>query len=266
MIKAILLYSMAVWPKVALVGLMAFTVFASLALVQPPRAIAKDCKSGPLRVAIDVGHSRRDPGAISASGRTEFSFNQRFVNELIERAKDDKRIAWIRINPSGGPIKLRERVRQAAEQNADLFVSIHHDSVNGRYVTWPKKGGPFKGPVSYAFRGFSMFVSRENPEFEQSVRFAEAVAMRFKKAGFVQTLHHGEPIKGENREILRWDLGLYNAPFAVVRAATMPSVLLELGVLVHPDEEKAMDDPGVRQRKADAILAAMVAWCEAKSK
>lgn len=263
MIKAILLYSVAVWPKAAFVGLMALSALVSLSLITPPRAIAKECKQGPLRVAIDTGHSIRDPGAISASGRTEFSFNRRFVNELIAMVEGDTRFEFIRINPSGGRIKLRERVRQAAEQNADLFVSIHHDSVNGRYVTWPKKDGPFKGPVSYAFRGFSMFVSRDNPQFDASVRFAEAVATRFKKAGFTQTLHHGEPIKGENREILRWDLGLYNAPFAVVKAATMPSVLLELGVLVHPDEEKMLDDPDVRKRKAEAILAAMVAWCGA---
>lgn len=264
MIKTVFLFAIASWPKLALAGACALAAFASLSLITPPRAIAKECKAGPLRVAIDMGHSIRDPGAISASGRTEFSFNKRFVDELIALAASNTQLELIRINPTGGRIKLRERVRQAAEQNADLFVSIHHDSVNEKYVTWPKEGGPFKGPVSYAFRGFSMFVSRDNPEFDASVRFAEAVATRFKKAGFVQTLHHAEPIKGENRELLRWDLGLYNAPFAVVKAATMPSVLLELGVLVHPDDEKAMDDPAVRRRKAQAILAAMVAWCAAE--
>ena len=266
MIKTVFLYMMASWPKLALAGLLGLITFASLSVLAPPRAQAKTCKAGPLRVAIDTGHSIRDPGAISASGRTEFSFNRRFVNELIELAKGDDRLELFRINPSGGRIKLRERVRQAADQNADLFVSIHHDSVNGRYVTKPTPDGTFKGPISYAFRGFSMFVSRDNPAFDDSVRFAEAVATRFKTAGFVQTLHHAEPIKGESRELLRWDLGLYNAPFAVVKAASMPSVLLELGVLVHPDEEKALDDPNVRKRKAGAILAAMVAWCQAEVK
>lgn len=262
MIKTVFLYMMASWPKLAVTSLLGLAAIAWLSVLVPPRALAKTCKEGPLRVAIDTGHSIRDPGAISASGRTEFSFNRRFVNELIAMADGDSQLEFIRINPSGGRIKLRDRVKQAAEQNADLFVSIHHDSVNGKYVTWPKEGGPYKGPVSYAFRGFSMFVSRDNPAFDDSVRFAEEVAERFKKAGFIQTLHHAEPIKGENRELLRWDLGLYNAPFAVVKAATMPSVLLELGVLVHPDEEKDLDDPTVRKRKAEAILAAMTAWCQ----
>ena len=104
-----------------------------------------------------------------------------------------------------------------------------------------------------------MFVSRDNSQFDASVRFAEAVAIRFKKAGLTHTLYYEERNKGKNREILRWDLGLYNAPFAVVKEATKPSVHLELGVLVHPDREKILDDTDVRKRKARAIRATTVA-------
>ncbi|MGI9422583.1 MAG: N-acetylmuramoyl-L-alanine amidase family protein [Hyphomicrobiaceae bacterium] len=224
-------------------------------------ARAEPCQARPLRVAIDTGHSLRDPGAISASGRTEFSFNRRFVKELLARAKSDRRLLLLPVNPSGGRIGLRQRVAEAKALDAAAMISIHHDSVNEKYVLPAPKSQKSPGVVSYAFRGFSMFVSRDNGDFELSVRLATEIGQRFKAAGFLQSLHHAEPIRGENRELLRWDLGLYDAPFAVVKAAQMPSVLLEMGVIVHPQEEAELDRPEVRARMARAILEALAAWC-----
>ncbi|MGI9379670.1 MAG: N-acetylmuramoyl-L-alanine amidase family protein, partial [Methyloligellaceae bacterium] len=112
-----------------------------------------------------------------------------------------------------------------------------------------------------AFRGFSLFVSRKNPAFKNSLKVARRIAAAFKDAGLGQTLHHAEPIKGEDRELIDWDLGVYNVPFSVLRRASMPSVLVELGVIINRREEAWLNQTSTRKQMADLIIRALTESC-----
>lgn len=214
----------------------------------------------PLRVAIDVGHTPRRAGATSARGQTEFTFNDRFARELIERSRAVDELRLFRLNAAKREMSLRERPRAALDAKAQLFLSIHHDAVQARYLRNWKHGGVERA-YSDAFRGFSLFVWERGRHFRVSLTAATLIARHLQSAGHRPTLHHAEPIPGEGRKLLDAKLGIYTAPFAVLAEDLMPSVLLEVGVIVHRDEEQNLDDPSFRARLQTEVLSALVASC-----
>ena len=94
-------------------------------------AVAEPTDSRPL-IMIDAGHGGIDPGAIAASGVFEkdivFGFAQALVGKL--EASGRYRVRMTRDRDVFVP--LSERVRIAREASADLFVSIHADSISSR--------------------------------------------------------------------------------------------------------------------------------------
>jgi len=214
-----------------------------------------------MRIALDVGHLPTQQGAISASGKYEYQFNKRFVYELRDAGRKTTPFEFVVIDAANRPkLKLGERPAIAKAKAADVFISIHHDSVNNKYLTKSMVNGKSQ-PYSDAFSGFSVFVSPENPRYRASVDLARMIARRFKRAGMTQTLHHAEKIPNERRKLLNWDLGVYEAPFVVIKRAKLTAILLELGVIINPRDEERLERPAYRAKIADAILAALDDYC-----
>jgi N-acetylmuramoyl-L-alanine amidase len=225
-------------------------------------ADAMSCPEGRLRVAIDVGHSKAVPGAISATGKTEYEFNKRFADELVARSRAWRGVQLFML--SGTELGLRDRPEQAAERRADLFLSIHHDSVQKRYLqTWQHEGRRLA--YSDVFKGYSLFVWERGPHFRDSVAIATLIGSNLRSAGFPATLHHAEPIAGENRPLLNRELGIYAAPFAVLRLSSMPAVLFEVGIIVNKSEEKKLEDPEVRASMQIELLRALQEFCSLRA-
>jgi N-acetylmuramoyl-L-alanine amidase len=136
---------------------------------------------------------------------------------------------------------LQERTRIA--QGADLFVSIHHDAVR-----------PELTPDADLYSGFSLFVSRFNPQVEKSVLCASAIGAELRAAGLEPSRYHADPVPGENRPCADRTNGVhYFDDLAVARTATMPAVLVEAGVIVNRHEERRLREPQMRRRIAGAI-------------
>ncbi|AUB84241.1 N-acetylmuramoyl-L-alanine amidase family protein [Candidatus Thiodictyon syntrophicum] len=224
---------------------------------------ARACSPAAFVVAIDVGHSLRSPGAVSARGVPEFRFNR----DLAAAAADVLAAGGFRrsfvINADGTAQSLRGRTDEAARRGADLLLSIHHDSVQPRYLSnWTLDG--VTRPYSDHFRGFSLFVSAKNRQAERSRRFAELLGRSLTARGLTPTLHHAEPIAGEHRPLLDARLGLYRFDdLVVLKGAAMPAVLLEAGVILNRDEESLLAQGAYQQRIAAAILAAVQDYCDA---
>lgn len=216
-----------------------------LVLVLPvPPALA-----GPT-IALDIGHSSASPGAVSARGRGEFYFN-RDLAVRIGAALDEKRFAVRFINLDGVQTGLESRAAEA--RGADFLLSVHHDSVQPRYLTTWMFGAE---PRHYSdrFRGFSLFVSRRNPDAARSLACATAIGSALRQGGFTPSLHHAEPIEGENRALADAENGVYYYDdLVVLRAATQPAMLLEAGIIVNRDEEAALSRPEVQQSIGRAV-------------
>ncbi len=209
-------------------------------------------------VALDIGHSINHPGADSATGVGEYYFNREIVKALYKSLKESGKIDPFIINPEGKSISLRERTQRAAKKKAVLFLAVHHDSVQPRYLKkWEVNGKTHL--YSDKFRGFSVFFSRRNPKATESFRFARLLSVAMVARGFAPTLHHAEQIPGENRKLVDADLGLYEfGDLVVLKTAAMPAALLECGVIVNRAEEASLQTPEVQQRIVDAAAEAVL--------
>jgi N-acetylmuramoyl-L-alanine amidase len=191
-------------------------------------------------VAVDIGHYQAEPGVISASGRPEFDYNVDLAF-LVRKELQASGIKVRLIGERGDYEKLHYRTRDA--KGADLFVSIHHDSV--REYLLPKADG---------FSGFSLFVSRRNPHADKSLACASAIGAEMRAAGFAPSRYHADPLLGENRPFADEENGVhFYDNLAVAHTARMPSVLFEAGVIVNRAEDARMRDPELRVRIAQAI-------------
>lgn len=189
---------------------------------------------------MDVGHYAAEPGVISASGRPEFEYNLGLALEVkaeLEKLQLQTRL----IGEKGDYAVLHHRTRDA--EGADLFVSIHHDSVKEWLL--PRAG---------EFAGFSLFVSKFNPQSGKSLACASAIGAKLRAAGFSPSRYHADPVLGAPRPFADESNGVHwYDNLAVGRSAAMPSVLVEAGVIVNGNEERRMRDPEVRRRIAAAI-------------
>ncbi|MEM6916306.1 MAG: N-acetylmuramoyl-L-alanine amidase, partial [Verrucomicrobiota bacterium] len=160
---------------------------------------------------------------------------------------------------------LAERPERALRLGADVFISIHHDSVNQKYKkTWIPPGQTQSREYSDKFRGYSVFSSKKNPKPEESKALALLVGAAMREAGFEPTLHHAEKIPGENRPLINRRTGVYEfTDLVVTKAAALPSILLECGVIAHRDEELEVSQRSYQERVGNAILSALI---EARSK
>jgi N-acetylmuramoyl-L-alanine amidase len=211
-------------------------------------------------VALDIGHLPTAPGAMGADGRMEYGFNRRMVELIAADLQQDTRIRVVVVNREGKRISLSGRATEAKAAGADLLLSIHHDSVNDRYLEAERQPS---GRVLYhcdQFRGYSVFYSGKNREASRSVDFAHALGLAMRSQGLTPTLHHAEPIKGENRELVNRDLGIYRFDdLIVLKSAAMPAALLECGVIVNRLEEAELLTKERQQKVVAAIHEAVMA-------
>src|SRR5690606_35787014 len=135
----------------------------------------------------------------------------------------------------------------------DLFISIHHDSVQPHYLSQWEHEGVTRG-YSDRFAGYSVFVSRLNPRVEASLKCASAAGAAMRRAGYAASRCHAEPIPGENRPFADEANGVhYFDNLVVLRTATVPALLFEAGVIVNRDEELRLREPADRRKITEAI-------------
>lgn len=203
-------------------------------------------------IAIDVGHSRLHPGAISARGVPEFEFNSALAS-IIQTVLSSQYVQAFQIAADGNMSNLPERTSIAKERNATFFLSIHHDSAQPRYFEkWKWEGE--QRQYSDKFSGFSLFVSRKNPFADTSLHCASMIGAALIQSGFHPSPHHAEDIPGENRLWADQTNGVYYYDdLVVLKTAAMPAVLLEAGIIVNRQEELRLEDSKLRHSIAMSI-------------
>jgi N-acetylmuramoyl-L-alanine amidase len=233
---------------------------ANLNLLKP---VAPACEPSKFRIVLDVGHTAESEGATSARNVAEFVFNLRLARRIEEKLKAEG-FAETRLLLTKGKARpsLAKRVAAANDLRANLFLSIHHDSVpNSLLEEWE-----FEGKKSYfsdRFSGYSVFVSRNNPDFKTSLSFAELVAKEMKAQGLQYAQQYTLAIMGRYQHpLLNKETGVYSYDKLVVLKSTrMPAVLLEAGSIVNRDEELKMDSSERRDIISGAVAAAAKEFC-----
>jgi N-acetylmuramoyl-L-alanine amidase len=225
----------------------------------PPPA----CKRDAFKAVVDVGHTLEHPGAFSARGVTEYDFNLNLAKAIEQKMTAAGFSRTVMLVTSGPTMKgLFERVRNATAMQADLFLSIHHDSVPERFLeNWEFDGKPNR--FSDRFSGHSMFVSFDNPQIKASLQFGKFLGNQLKERGLKYTPHYTEAIMGSRRrDLVDPDAGVYRYDkLIVLRESTMPALLLEAGNIVNRDDERVLASPERQALIASAVTDAVDQFC-----
>lgn len=222
------------------------------------------CDMPKFRIVVDVGHTPDAYGALSARNDPEFGFNFRLARLITAKLKSEG-FAAARLLVTDGKAKasLLKRVSTANDGRADLFLSVHHDSVPDKLLErWE-----FDGANSYfsdRFSGHSLFVSQQNPHFATSLKLARMIGRQLKEQGLHYASQYSLPVMGRyRRQLLDKDVGVYRYDGLVVLSRTRSAaVLLEAGSIINRDEEMEMNSPERQEAVAAAVAAAMKEFCD----
>jgi N-acetylmuramoyl-L-alanine amidase len=184
-----------------------------------------------LSLLIDPGHSPKSIGTTACSGRPEYVYNTNLTIMIADYLRKNGITVSLTKTPDS-EISLIKRC--AISKEKDLFLSIHHDSVQPQFITYQSNGGF----CSWKAEGFSIFISRKNHYYSKSLSYARKLGSALVKKGLQPSLHHAEKIKGEGRILLDPELGIYlYDDLIVLKNAESPAVLLEAAVIVNPKDE-----------------------------
>jgi len=241
---------------------------AALGPVHLPAAALKPaanrCDPAKFRIVLDVGHTAESEGAISARNVSEFTYNLRLAKRIEAKLKAEG-FAETKLLVTEGKARrsLFRRVDAASDLRADLLLSIHHDSVPNKFLEeWEFEGK--KSRYSDRFSGYSVFVSRSNPDYRTSLAFAELIAKEMKAQGLDYAKQYSQPIMGRyQRELLNKETGVYRYDeLIVLRKTSMAAVLLEAGSIINRDEELHMGSQERRDLISSGVASAMKEYCE----
>jgi len=207
--------------------------------------------AAPPRVAVDVGHTLQDSGAVSARGRSEFAFNRDFA-EVLAGTLRQHAIAVREVNFAGTIGSLAARPQAAL--GSDFFISIHHDSIAEAWLLpWEWQGQQLS--YTEVKRGYGIFVSTANPGLATSLRCASAIGALLRRNGFTPSTWHARKHVAADAENGVW----YYDNLVVLYRTTLPAILFEAGVIKHRDEEIELLDPERQVRMADAVATGIAA-------
>jgi N-acetylmuramoyl-L-alanine amidase len=230
------------------------------------RPATAKCDPPKFKIFVDVGHTKESDGALSARDVPEFDFNLKLATQVVEKLKADG-FAGAKLLVTTGKARpsLFKRVAAANDSHADLFLSIHHDSVPDKMLEdWEFEGK--KRHFSDRFKGYSLFVSRDNADFESSLTFAKLIGKELKAKGLRFADQYTLPVMGRYRhELLDKDAGVYRYDQLIVLMRTrMPAVLLEAGSIINRDEELQMSTPERQDMIITSVAAALKKYCEGR--
>jgi len=226
------------------------------------------CHPETFRVVVDVGHTAAVPGAMSARGATEYSFNLALAQDA-KQALVDAGFAKteLLITDKPPPQGLMVRAAEANRLPADLFLSIHHDSVPDDLLkTWQYEGQDQHYNDDYP--GYALFISNDNGDRLGSLLFGGFLGKELQARGLQYTPHYTLALMGHRRrELLDPVAGVYRYDALIVlRMTRMPALLLEAGSIVNRQEELDLGAPDRRGRTSAAIVAAVADFCAARAR
>jgi N-acetylmuramoyl-L-alanine amidase len=145
----------------------------------------------------------------------------------------------------------------ANRQEANLLVSIHHDSVQPKDLSqWLCQGKTL--PYCDKFTGYSLFYSELNGSPLNSLIFAVILGSEMIQSGFCPTLHHAEKFTGGDKDLIDNTRGIYKYnKLVVLKEAQMPAVLFECGIIKNRNDELQLLNSQYQQKLVTALLKAI---------
>ena len=231
--------------------------------IAPPPKTRINRRSQKKIIFIDPGHGGIDPGTIGISGVYEKHITLAMARELKLQLEKTGRFKVLMSRKRDVFVRLRERVRMARDKKSDLFISIHADSVRNKKI---------KGPAVYTLSEKSSDKEAQRiAERENKADLIAGVDLTYEMPEVTNILIDLAQRESMNqsarfatsliRELKRKTRVLRNthrfAGFAVLKAPDIPSILLELGFLSNPKDERRLRSKAYRSQLASAVTKAV---------
>ncbi len=224
----------------------------------------KPKKNRKLNIVIDAGHGGIDPGAIGKSGVYEKQLTLQVAKKLRDRLKKNPRYQPIMTRSKDTFLSLRERVAVARKYNADLFISIHADSI-GRadirgstvYTLSENASDDEAEELAHANNKSDVIAGVDLEEQDDTVqgilidlaqRETMNFSVKFAKMLIPEIAQSGMKVGGRSHRF---------AGFRVLKAPDVPSVLVELGYLSNRQDEKILKSSNGQTKLAASIAKAI---------
>lgn len=216
-------------------------------------------------VVIDPGHGGEDTGAVAASGEEEKDIALSVALKLRDALEKAGRYKVVMTRSSDVFIPLNERVNTARANNANLFISIHADSIasNTRSVTGATiytaserasdaEAARFAAKENSADRFAKMKFQAQSPEVEKILFDLAHRETKNHSGMFARSLvHYMQDAARMHKTPLK------SAGFVVLKAPDVPSVLIELGYMSNAEDVKMLRSAGWQEKVAGAISEAI---------
>jgi len=224
---------------------------------QSPAQRKKSSKTRAYKVIIDAGHGGKDPGASGHSGTKEkmvvLGISQKLKKELSRRG-----IEVVMTRKKDVFLTLEERTEIASRTDSDIFISIHANASPARKAS---------GIEIYTYRGREA-QDMDEQQWEKNHQLAfqqyqmdksnselrHVIAdMLYQHKLTESSILADKLIKGMTREVRARNRGAKESGVFVVRNTLIPAVLIEVGFLSNPREERLLKSDDYQKQIAKAI-------------
>jgi len=229
-------------------------------------AVEKSTKKDRTIILVDAGHGGEDSGAVGKNKTREKDVNLAIAKKLVNTINKNKDLSAILTRRGDYYIPLTKRITIAQNEQATMFISIHADAIESTSAkgasiyTLSEKGNNSKLAKQLEnsensvdqFGGVETVIdsdqflksiltdfSRQDREI-QSQKLASQVLEELSKIGPV---HKKTPQK---------------ANFVVLKAPTIPSILVETAFISNPTQERRLGNSKEQQKIADAIYKGVI--------
>jgi len=229
-------------------------------VVKPTKTAVASAQGRDLVIAVDAGHGGQDPGAIGRGGTREKDVTLGIAKRLAKAIDAEPGMRAVLVRDGDYFISLRGRIRKARESGADMFISVHADSVKDRGVS---------GSSVYvlSLRGASDEASRWLAERENAADLIGGVSLDDKndvlasvlldvtqKEAVSDSVEAAARVLGSLRSVgTVHGSRVRHAGFVVLKSPDIPSMLVETAFISNASDEKRLRDPAHQQRIAAAI-------------
>jgi N-acetylmuramoyl-L-alanine amidase len=221
-------------------------------------------------VAVDAGHGGQDPGAIGHGGTREKDVVLAIARALAERINGEPGMRAVLTRDRDEFLVLRDRIGRARLAKADMFVSIHADSIANRDVS---------GASVYVLseHGASNEAARWLADRENAADLMGGVKLDDKDKQLAsvlldlsQTANISASMTAAQRVIGSLDAvgqvrkaQVQQAGFVVLKSPDIPSMLVETAYISNPEEEVSLRNTRHQAALADAVFAGLRGYFQA---
>jgi N-acetylmuramoyl-L-alanine amidase len=214
-------------------------------------------------IAIDPGHGGVDPGAQGVSGGHEKEITLAVARELGRQLKATGRYRVVMTRDRDVFVQLRQRIRIAQRAGAHLFISLHADSIGNRRV---RGGSVYTLSERASDKEAAALAAKENRAdliagidlTDQSQTVARILIDLRQRLTMNESAVFAKGLVGELGRSTRMLRNTHRfAGFAVLKAPAIPSVLVEMGYLSNPTDEKLLRNANHRRVIAGSVVRAV---------